>query len=103
MASTKHFCWIATTLVAVVANVAHGQKAPTFQEVVQPAVDSGRMAGACGVMVTANEVLAFPVVGYANLETKKPLARDTVYWIASTSKPFEASAVMILVDEGKVR
>jgi len=78
-------------------------QAPTFHEIIQPEVDRGRMAGAAGVMVTANEVLAFPLVGYANLESKKPLARDTLYWIASTSKPFTATAVMMLVDEGKVR
>jgi CubicO group peptidase (beta-lactamase class C family) len=78
-------------------------QAPTFHEVVEPQVDNGRMAGAAGVMVTANEVLAFPMVGYSNLVTKKPLARDTVYWIASTTKPFIAAAVMMLVDEGKLR
>ena len=55
-------------------------QAPTFHEIIQPEVDRGRMAGAAGVMVTANEVLAFPLVGYANLESKKPSRRC---WICS--------------------
>jgi CubicO group peptidase (beta-lactamase class C family) len=30
------------------------------------------------------------------------MTRDTVFWLASASKPFQATAVMMLVDEGKI-
>jgi CubicO group peptidase (beta-lactamase class C family) len=28
-------------------------------------------------------------VGYADLEAKKPMQRDTLFWIASTTKTFQ--------------
>jgi len=30
------------------------------------------------------------------------MTRDTVFWLASTSKAFQATALMMLVDDGKV-
>ena len=31
------------------------------------------------------------------------MQRDTLFWIASTSKAFQATALMMLVDDGKVK
>ena len=73
------------------------------RSIVQPYVDRGLMAGANGVVVNKNEVLNFPTAGYADLEAKKPMQRDTLFWIASTSKTFQATALMMLVDDGKVK
>jgi len=41
--------------------------------------------------------------GFANLELRSPATKDTVYEIGSTSKQFTATAIMMLVEEGKVR
>src|SRR5207247_2323972 len=38
-----------------------------------------------------------------NLELRSPATKDTVYEIGSTSKQFTATAIMMLVEEGKVR
>lgn len=40
--------------------------------------------------------------GVNDMEGKKPLTKDTMYAIGSTSKVFTAAAVMKLVDEGKI-
>lgn len=40
--------------------------------------------------------------GINDMEGKKPLTKDTMYAIGSTSKVFTAAAVMKLVDEGKI-
>jgi len=79
------------------------QEPPSFAEVVQPYVDRGQMAGASGVVVTPTSVLTFPTVGYADLESKRPMREDTLFWMASTSKPVHATAVMMLVDDGKLK
>lgn len=42
------------------------------------------------------------VVGEANLENKRPMAEDTLFGVMSMTKPISATALMILVDEGKV-
>ena len=40
--------------------------------------------------------------GYADLETRRPATTDTIYKLASLSKPITATALMILVDRGLV-
>jgi CubicO group peptidase (beta-lactamase class C family) len=40
--------------------------------------------------------------GYANLEHKIPVTKDTVFEIGSISKQFAAEAVMLLVEDGKL-
>jgi CubicO group peptidase (beta-lactamase class C family) len=69
---------------------------------VQPFVDDHQIAGAVVEIATRDKVLDKQAVGYANLETKKPLRADDIFWIASMTKPITATALMILVDEGKV-
>jgi CubicO group peptidase (beta-lactamase class C family) len=39
--------------------------------------------------------------GFANLELKAPATKDTVYEIGSTPKQFTATAILMLVEEGK--
>jgi len=41
--------------------------------------------------------------GFANIELKAPATKVTVYEIGSNTKQFTAAAIMMLVDEGKVR
>jgi CubicO group peptidase (beta-lactamase class C family) len=41
--------------------------------------------------------------GVANRESKAPATEDTVYCLASLTKPFTATAVMLLVEEGKLK
>ena len=41
--------------------------------------------------------------GYASLAKKTPMREDAVFWIASMSKSLTGAALMMLVDEGKVR
>ena len=40
--------------------------------------------------------------GYADIEAKKPVARDSIYRLYSMSKPITATAVMILVERGMI-
>ena len=69
----------------------------------QPYVDNGTMAGSVCLVATKDKILDIEAVGYANIETKKPMSSDDEFWIASMTKPFTAVALMMLVDEGKVR
>jgi CubicO group peptidase (beta-lactamase class C family) len=42
------------------------------------------------------------LLGYADVEAKKLISEDNVFWIASMSKMFAGASIMMLVDEGKV-
>jgi len=68
----------------------------------QPFVDQQTMAGAVLLVATKDKVLALNAIGYADLAAKKPMQTDSVFWIASMTKPFTATSLMMLVDEGKL-
>ena len=68
----------------------------------QPFVDSHALAGAVVLAATKDKVLDVETVGWADIAGKKPMRADSVFWIASMSKPITATALMMLVDEGKV-
>ena len=68
----------------------------------QPFVDSHTLAGAVTLVATKDKVLSLEAVGYADVAHQKPMRPDCLFWIASQSKPITATALMMLVDEGKV-
>jgi len=74
----------------------------TLAATLQPFVDKNYIAGAVALAATKNRVLACEAVGYADLAAKKPMTPDSMVWIASQTKPMTATALMMLVDEGKV-
>ena len=68
----------------------------------QPYVEKQELAGAVALVADKEKVLTCETVGYADVATKKPMQKDSVFWIASQSKPITATALMMLVDEAKV-
>ncbi|MDR1492671.1 MAG: beta-lactamase family protein [Planctomycetaceae bacterium] len=68
----------------------------------QPYVDSGEAPGFVTLLAAKDNILQINTVGYADVAAKTPMKEDTLFWIASSSKPFAAAAAMILVDEGKI-
>jgi CubicO group peptidase (beta-lactamase class C family) len=69
----------------------------------QPFVDRGWIAGAVALVANKDRILAVDAVGYANLARKRKMTPDSLFWIASVTKPITGAAFMMLVDEGKVR
>jgi CubicO group peptidase (beta-lactamase class C family) len=65
-------------------------------------VDDGKTAGAVTIVARHGQVASFEAVGYQDLESKKPMRKDTLFRIASLTKPVTCAAIMILVDEGRV-
>ncbi len=68
----------------------------------QPYVEQQLLAGAVMVVANAEGILDVESVGHADIAAKRPMTADAVGWIASMSKPITATALMLLVDEGKV-
>ena len=76
--------------------------APSLRDFFQPYLDQKAVAGAVTLVANKDGVLATEAFGFADLAQQRPMAPDTVFWIASQSKPMTATAFMMLVDEGKV-
>jgi CubicO group peptidase (beta-lactamase class C family) len=69
----------------------------------QPFVDKHALAGAVTLVADRDKVLSLQAVGYADIANNKPMTTDSLFWIASQSKPITATALMMLVDQGKVK
>ncbi|HLJ55910.1 MAG TPA: serine hydrolase domain-containing protein [Chthonomonadaceae bacterium] len=69
---------------------------------VQPFVDSHSLAGAVMLVADKDHVLDVEAAGYSDVAARTPMKTDALFWIASQSKPITATALMMLVDEGKL-
>lgn len=72
-------------------------------ETVQRHMDAHDIAGAVTLVARRDRVVHFEAQGMQDLESRKPMAKDSLFWIASMSKPITGVAIMMLVEEGKVR
>ena len=68
----------------------------------QAFVDSDDIAGAVTVVGRADGIVAFDAVGQRDIGGNAPMTKDTLFRIASMTKPVTAIGVMILADEGKL-
>ena len=72
------------------------------QEPIREVVDAGLLSGAVTMVWQRGEVLQVNEIGYRDVEAGQPMQRDTVFRIASMTKPVTSAAVMMLAEEGKL-
>ncbi len=60
------------------------------------------IAGAVTVVAGRDRLLHLESTGYADLAARRAIAPDSLFWIASMSKPVTGVAVLMLHDEGKL-
>ncbi len=65
-------------------------------------VVAGKTAGVVTLVARHGHVASFEAVGYQDLESKTPMRTDTIFRLASVTKPVTCAGVMILVDEGRL-
>src|SRR5690242_10855472 len=68
----------------------------------QAFVDNRAVAGVVTLVANKERVLSREAVGFADIAQARPMREDTLFWIASITKPITATALMLLVDERKV-
>jgi len=72
------------------------------QASIREACDAGLLAGAVTMVWQNAKVLQVNEIGYRDVEAHLPMQRDTLFRIASMSKPVTVAAAMSMVDEGKL-
>ncbi|MBO2445524.1 beta-lactamase family protein [Actinomadura barringtoniae] len=72
-----------------------------LHDVLQRYVDDRTLPGAVGLVARGDRV-EVATAGSADLERGIPMARDSIFRIASITKPITATAVMMLVEEGRI-
>lgn len=74
-----------------------------IHEAVQRHIDAGSLSGAVTLVARHGKIAHLEAHGLMDLESKRAMQKDAVFRLASMSKPVTAVAVMMMVEEGKVR
>jgi CubicO group peptidase (beta-lactamase class C family) len=75
---------------------------PGIGTAMQEMIAKQEIGGAVTAVVTKDKILHFETTGFADVATKRPMTADTLFWIASMTKPVTGVAVLMLQDEGKL-
>jgi len=105
---TKHPCRhlanlaLAAALCAALPAFADGPKLPGIGAAMQEMIAKNEIAGAVTVVVAKDKFLHLECTGFTDVVAKKPMTPDTLFWIASMTKPITGAAILMLQDEGKL-
>jgi CubicO group peptidase (beta-lactamase class C family) len=89
-------------LSATLTVLAADPKLPGIGTAMQSMIDKNEIAGAVTMVVSKSDVLHLETTGFADVVSKRPMTSDSLFWIASMTKPVTGVAVLMLQDEGKL-
>ncbi|HET6355521.1 serine hydrolase domain-containing protein [Streptomyces sp.] len=72
-----------------------------LHDTLQASVSNGSVPGAVGLVARGDRV-EVAAVGSVDVDGTAPMARDSIFRIASLTKPVVAAAVMMLVEDGRI-
>ncbi len=73
-----------------------------ISERMQKFVDEREIAGAVTLVATPDRIVHLDATGMADMGAGKPMRPDTIFWIASMTKPITGTAILMLQEEGKL-
>jgi CubicO group peptidase (beta-lactamase class C family) len=71
------------------------------QASIREAVDAGLLSGAVTMIWQGGKILQVNEIGWRDVEARLPMRRDTLFQIASMSKPVTTAAALTLLEQGK--
>lgn len=66
-------------------------------------VEAGEISGAVTLVARRGRIVHLQAHGLMDLESKRPMEKDAIFRLASMTKPITGAAVMMMVEEGKIR
>ncbi len=93
---------VCLNLIGLVVHAPVSAAEPTLAERLAPYVEKHQISGAVTLVANRAGVLDVQAIGQADLAGNVAMTEDALFGIASMTKPITATALMILVDEGKV-
>lgn len=68
----------------------------------QAFVDRGELAGVVTLTSRRGQIVQAEAIGWSDIETKTPMRPDSLFRIASMTKPITSAAALMLVEQGKI-
>jgi CubicO group peptidase (beta-lactamase class C family) len=72
-------------------------------QLVQRYIDAKQISGTIAVVARRGRIVHFEATGLMDIENRAPMRKDAIFRMASMSKPVTGVAILMLVEEGKVR
>src|SRR5580692_4201576 len=84
------------------ANGFSAERLAAIPPMLQNVVNEGDLSGAVTLVWRKGADVQFNAIGKRDIDANKPMTRDTLFRIASMTKPITSVAAMMLVEEGKI-
>jgi CubicO group peptidase (beta-lactamase class C family) len=102
----KRLLWLLPLLFVTITSAAQSipqQGAAAISGILKNATDRGDVPGVVVAVVDKNGILYHEAFGLSSTLRSTPMTKDAIFNIASMTKPVTSVAIMMLVDEGKVK
>ncbi len=73
-----------------------------LEPIIKDVIEAHALPGLAIGIVNENKIVYAKGFGYKHIDTREPITATTLFHMASISKPFVATAVMQLVEQGKI-
>src|SRR5262252_7584300 len=72
-------------------------------EMMKRHIAAGEVSGGVTLVARHGRIAHFEATGVTDIETKKPMTKEAVFRIASMTKPVTGVAIMMMMEEGKLK
>jgi CubicO group peptidase (beta-lactamase class C family) len=79
------------------------ERLPRIHAAIQRHIDAGDISGAVTLVGRKGRLAYLEAQGVMDLASKKPMSTDTIFHLASMTKPIAGVAILMLMEEGKLR
>jgi CubicO group peptidase (beta-lactamase class C family) len=94
--------FFSASLSNTLQNSKSNEKERSIDKFIKSIMDANQIPGLAIAIVEDNQIFTAKAFGVKNLDTKEPITVESVFHMASVSKPFAATAIMQLVEKGKM-
>ncbi len=94
---------VATQRSESVENAVSRQRLQRIDQLIDDRIGAREIPGAVTLVAIDGRLVLFEARGFLDLESQRPMPKDAIFSLASLSKPVTAAAVLVLVEEGKIR
>lgn len=110
------FCFIATLFITNVLYAQKGNNKPlkklkteintaaidSFENVIKKDMSNQQIAGGTYILYKKGEIVAHNVIGESDINTHAPLKRNSIFRMASMTKPLASLALLLLQEDGLI-
>jgi CubicO group peptidase (beta-lactamase class C family) len=79
------------------------ERLPRIHAAIQRHIEAGDISGAVTVLGRKGHLAYLDAQGLMDLDSRKPMSTDTIFHLASMTKPIVGVAILMLIEEGKLR